>query len=274
MAGLTRGHLKAVHELLYHRKDKVAANAQWQTICAQLELSPPRQGKFLLFDGALRKELRQVAEAVTGYDLMSPLPEGDRNLYAKAGFLNEKVSPVKPNQGYVLLKGQIPGLPQLDPAVSVRLPLTSLALGALETLVVMENLDSFDSWHRYLVPAELQQATVLYRGHGTMAGSKALLAELPASVRLVAFTDLDPAGLRTAHAELKAQALLTPQLSSSLIKVSVRDDFNHQHEAQAYLEKAELGGWQALWERVKAAKLSIKQQHMLAQAVPLTLLQR
>ncbi|GAB3388433.1 DUF7281 domain-containing protein [Azotobacter armeniacus] len=66
-----------------------------------------------------------------------------------------------------------------------------------------------------------------------------------------------------------AGTLLMPALDEALLARGSREHFNRQHLAVRHLETAELGGWQGVWEEMKAARVSLKQQHMLALGVAL-----
>ncbi|WP_341501446.1 hypothetical protein [Gallaecimonas sp. GXIMD4217] len=275
MAGLGRKHLKAIHELLFDHKDLVTATATWREIIAHFELEPGQEGKRLVFDARQRQLLRELASRHFGFDPKAPLPTGDRQAYADHGSIDEKLAPQGPDRHHVLVKGALPGLPPLPPEASLRLPLSSLALDRIARVLVIENLDTFDLWRPGLGPDGLADALVLYRGHrGLAAGSKRLLQELPATGQVIVFTDLDPAGLRIAHTLPRADALLVPGLTEELLPMNNAAHFHRQHQASRYLDRADLEGWQGLWQEIKTGQLSIKQQHMLARSAELVLVKR
>jgi hypothetical protein len=184
---------------------------------------------------------------------------------------NEKIARERPNDRYVLVKGELPApLPRLTPELSLRVPLTALSLDAIRQVVVVENLDSFDDWHAFAAPTELADSLVLYRGHGGLAsGTRQLLSILPERISVTIFSDWDPTGLRIAQTLPRADVLLLPDLDERLLAKGSRAHFDRQHQAAQYLDHAALDGWGVVWEATKAAQVSIKQQHMLALGVRL-----
>jgi hypothetical protein len=178
---------------------------------------------------------------------------------------------------------------------------------SITQLVVVENLDSFDNIEQMNFDASFKAALAhtvfVYRGSGVhspvgckrllQAVSEALALDqaLAQSMAIIACTDLDPAGLQIAHLLKGCSALIAPTqlvtqsidplskssidaLGTSLLEKHINDvdDFEKQFRQQAYLDKAELGAWQALAQWVKANRVSIKQQHFLAHHIPLSLI--
>ncbi|HYQ37528.1 MAG TPA: hypothetical protein VER09_01165 [Pseudomonas sp.] len=275
MAGLSARHLQAIHTLLRNRGDTVPLNATWQQIQRVLEVGEPR-GKTLYFDADMLRVLRTEASRAAGSDLLANVPGGDRLHTARSGFIDEKLAPQRPDAGYVLVKGALPApLPQLAPELSLRVPLSSLELTAIEQVLVIENLDCFDNCHQYRLPEAAGRSLVVYRGHDAQAkGMLQLLSSLPPTTPIVCFPDYDPAGLGIALALPRCDALLVPELTPALLAKGSRDDFLEQYRSIRHLEGRELDGWQAVWEEMLGQQLSIKQQHMLALEAPLRLLPR
>ncbi|WPL17448.1 hypothetical protein Thiowin_02462 [Thiorhodovibrio winogradskyi] len=261
--------MQAVHRLLRDELDSVARSRTWDEIQQTFELGEPR-GRRLHFSSAHRHELRELAQRAWGFDPLVGVPEGDRRQVA-ASAIDEKIARERPNDRYVLVKGQLPAsLPRLTPEMSLRIPLTALHRDAISQVVVVENLDSFDDWHAFTAPAELADSLVLYRGHGGLAhGACQLLSILPEQISVAVFPDWDPAGLRIAHTLPRADALLLPELDHHLLAKGNREHFARQHLAAQYLDNAALGEWETVWDTMKAAQVSIKQQHMLALGRPL-----
>lgn len=274
MAGLTRSHQEAVHRLLRERQERVELRPIWRCLHAHFETGSA-DGRWLLFDRDSRETLRRLAALEWGFDPLQGIPDGTRLEVAAHG-INEKTARQRPDDGFVLVKGQLPApLPELPPQTSLRVSLAYLADAAIRQIVVIENLDSFDSWEQYPAPAELADALVLYRGHGGLArGTRHLLGSLVGSARVTVFGDYDPAGLAIAATLPGVSTVLVPELSDSLLRSGNRQHFQLQHRAARYLDSSELGGWQALWEEMKGHGLSIKQQHMLALGSELRLVAR
>jgi hypothetical protein len=264
MAGLSKRHMQAVHRLLREGLDSVARSPTWAEIQQAFELGETR-GRRLHFSAEQRRELRAQAKLAWGFDPLAGVPEGNRRQVA-ASAVDEKIARERPNDRYVLLKGELPApLPKLTPELSLRVPLTALHLDAINQVVVVENLDSFDDWHDFAAPDGLAGSLVLYRGHGGLArGTRQLLTILPKRIPVAVFTDWDPDGLRIAQTLPRADALLLPDLDESLLAKGSRAHFDRQHRAAHYLDSTALGGWSAVWNAMKGAEVSIKQQHMLA----------
>lgn len=274
MAGLSRAHQQAVHQLLREQPQRVAYGKVWQAIVRHFEVGSV-QGSWLYFDAAQRRALRGLATLDWGFDPLAGVPDGNR-LEVAAQAIDEKIARQRPDDLHVLVKGRLPApLPGLSPELSLRAPIANLPLAAIAQVLVVENLDSFDHWPRYSAPPELNDALVLYRGHGGLArGARRLLASLPDSVPVTLFTDYDPAGLAIATGVPRAEALLVPLLDDALLAKGSREHFQRQYRNARHLDSQNLGSWQGIWERMKAHGLSIKQQHMLALAAPLQLVKR
>ena len=264
MAGLSKRHMQLVHRLLRDELDSVKCSSTWDEIQQAFEMGEIR-GRRLHFNAEQRRELRALAQQAWGFDPRAGVPEGNRRQVA-ASVIDEKIARERPDDQHVLVKGELPApLPRLTPELSLRVPLAAINLDAISQLVVVENLDSFDDWHAFAAPAELAASLVLYRGHGGLArGTRQLLSILPEQIPVTVFPDWDPAGLRIAHTLPRADALLLPDLNEQLLAKGSRVHFTRQHQAVQYLDNAELGEWGAVWDRMKAAQVSIKQQHMLA----------
>ncbi|WP_349571668.1 DUF7281 domain-containing protein [Azotobacter salinestris] len=256
--------MQAVHRLLRERLERVELNSLWKPVHAAFEVGEAL-GNWLHFNREQREMLRELARRAWGFDPLEGIPDGTRREVA-ARSIDEKIARERPGDRHVLVKGRLPvPLPSLGPELSLRVPLAGLDLGAVVSVVVIENLDSFDDWHTYPAPAGLADSLVLYRGHGGLArGARRLLEMLPPSCEVTVFPDWDPAGLFIAQTLPRADTLLVPELGEALLALGSREHFDRQHLAARHLDAAELGGWQGIWEAMKAAQVSVKQQHMLA----------
>ncbi|MNM94285.1 hypothetical protein D3C81_1066830 [compost metagenome] len=274
MAGLSRIHQQAVHDLLRGRLERVALNATWRRIQVHFEVGT-FDGRWLQFDRQQREILRQLAQQEWGFDPLEGVPDGTR-LEVAGQAIDEKTARQRPDDSHVLVKGALPApLPLLSPELSLRVPLASLDLAAIAQVLVIENLDSFDDWQHYVAPIELAGSLLLYRGHGGLArGVHQLLNSLPASTRVIVFPDYDPAGLKIAATSPRATALLLPEPDEHLLAKGSRQHFDEQFQEARYLDGAELGSWQPVWDEMKARQVSIKQQHMLALGVRLRIVPR
>ncbi len=273
---LTRIHAKAVHNLLRNRLLDVPYNSTWQVIHRAFEVGQVERRR-LRFSPHERELLREEARRRFGWDLMNPPPDEDR-IQAAIQAIDEKLAPRRPDEGFVLAKGVLPFMaaaPTLPAQCALRVPVEHLDLAAIGTVLVVENLDCFDQIHRFALPDGLDASLVLYRGHNALTGgTRQLLQGLPALVPVAVFADFDPAGLAIAATLPHASHMLIPQLTPDLLAKGSREDFLGQHKESKQLDSLELGGWQAIWAEMKQAGVSIKQQHMLAQGVPLRCIAR
>jgi hypothetical protein len=166
------------------------------------------------------------------------------------------------------------GLPSLPQGCSIRVAVEDLNLSQLKCLVVIENQDCFDHWHLARIPKPLQETIAVYRGHdkSLATGAKQFLHKLNEDCKVVVFPDLDPAGLQIAMTTPGSQSLLIPKLTDELVNCGSEQDFLEQAKARQFLANRDLGGWAPVWQDLKARRRSIKQQHMLALQIPLTLI--
>lgn len=270
---LGKSHANAIHHLLRNQLLEVNYSGTWQDIHRAFELGRI-EGRRLKFTAHERELLRQEARREFGWDLIEPLPDGDR-IQAAAHARNEKLAAQRPSAGFVLVKGNLPsGLPSLPAGCSLRLPIEQLDLASLRCVLVVENQDCFDQLHRFALPELVGQALQVYRGHDAIAeGVRHLLQALPA-MPIMVFPDYDPAGLEIAATLPRATHLLVPELTGALLEKGSREDFLNQHRATTYLNRTELGGWAGVWQDMQATGVSIKQQHMLAFGAPLRCIAR
>ncbi len=256
--------MQAVHRLLRERLDKVPRSAVWEEIRRTFEVGEPR-GRDLYFGAGQHQLLREQCRSAWGFDPLDGVPQGNRREVA-ASAIDEKIARDRPDDRHVLIKGRLPEpLPSLASELSLRVPISGLNPDTIVQVVVIENLDSFDDWYAFRSPPELADALVLYRGHGGLArGTRNLLSVLPEHIPVTVFPDWDPAGLLIALTLPRADALLVPTLTDALLAKGSPEHFAGQHREARYLDKADPGGWQAVWDAMKAARISLKQQHMLA----------
>jgi DNA topoisomerase VI subunit A len=96
---------------------------------------------------------------------------------------------------------------------------------------------------------------------------------------IIAFTDLDPAGLQIAHTLIGVTHSVVPQLALTapaellaIAQINSTDDFDKQAKQMKYLQNAELKHWQKLAVWLNQHRISIKQQHLLQHRLELVLL--
>lgn len=273
MARLTRRHKELVHKLLRERKTVVNLTAAWEQIYTHFEVGKV-VAKQLRFTPQDRNELQALAHREWGFDPLQGVPDGSR-VEVAAHSCDDKLATEHPDEHYVLIKSArtslvSAGISSLPPGCSLRIQVDQLDFHAIDSVVIIENLDSFDLWQQYQMPENLQTTLTVYRGHDGLAkGVKSLLKCLLPHTSIVVFPDLDPAGLQIACTTPGVTHLLIPEQSPQLIRKNNKQDYHRQYRQIKYLEAAHLGGWQSTWNEMKKNQTSIKQQHMLAFATPL-----
>lgn len=272
MARLTKVHANLIANALRKRIGKVSFSANWQKIFAELEVgSVDESGRALLFSAAQLHQLNQMSMVYFGSELLKDSFEGTRAEVAKHSRY-EKLAEIAPDEQYVLLKPQ-PFYMNLPVEYSLRIPLANVIqlfesqTATITHLVIVENLDAFDCWHQFSVDESFSNALVVYRGHnGLSKGLSVLLELLPESVTVVAFVDVDPAGIQIALTTPRVTQLLAPSieaLSSLVVTASSTEDYTAQYKQLKYIQH-QSEEWQPLQQFIIEHKVSIKQQHLLA----------
>jgi len=326
MASVTQSQLQVLARAAKQLLPRVAFNASWKKLYRLWEIGEiDGAEKYLYLTANDYVLLRKMAQIETGLDILALDFDMPRQQMSQSS-ANEKYANINPDADYVLIK-LAPKLTQshvaelaADSVVDVITALNSslrvkvdnaVALCQrlnISQLIVVENLDSFDNVFAYSFSTNLQaiidNSMVLYRGSHdySPAGRKRffhLIARL--KVNVIAFTDLDPAGLMIANTLESCHSMIVPQLILespdellTLEQVNSSDDFYKQHKQWAYLkgllsqqastirvdEHSSSGvtsrvycpQWLALVHWLGRNNVSIKQQHMLAKSLSLSLL--
>lgn len=277
MARLTKIHANLIGTVLKNRSVKVRFSGNWQAIYVELEVgSPDESEKYLLFNATQLLQLNEMSRSYFGCDLLTTSFEGTRSEVAKHSRF-EKLATIAPDEQYVLIKA--PSFyPELPAEYSLRVPLNNITRllaspdNIITHVVVVENLDIFDCWHQFSLDAELISALVVYRGHNGLAkGVSRLLERLPAGVEVIAFVDIDPAGIQIALTTPKVSKILAPEIDALtllLTSSSASEDFDKQFQQVKYMQQHK-NDWPRLQGFIVQQRASIKQQHLLAFNLPL-----
>lgn len=153
-----------------------------------------------------------------------------------------------------------------SPQCNIEVDVNALNIACYDTLVVVENRDSFNDWHKFSKPNVLGDALVVYRGDKTHSKAcKTLrtrwLVEKP-QAPMVYFGDLDLAAIRIALSG-GYQGLLLPcddWLTSHLIRQHYCDN---QLRFRDKLYQHCPVGWRALLELMHVQQAGLRQQWML-----------
>ncbi|MCF1428033.1 MAG: hypothetical protein LPH21_10435 [Shewanella sp.] len=278
---LTRRQYQLVCNAVRKCAPRVSYSAAWQALGRQLDL-PLEQwlgmGNKLELDRERRALLCAGIKSLYGFDPLFDELDGDR-LTLAGKTANEKLAPVLPEQSRVLVRtsGVALELPVEDG--SLRLPINQalelIAKLQLIWVIVVENLDVFDIWQPALETLADGPGLLVFNGgqqQYSAKGVKAFLQECP--VPAYAFGDLDPAGLAIAWHLPQIRGFISARDLANLPTIphiSHSVDYDAQHNQAQFIRTTDLRGWQPLAELVLAHRLSIKQQHLLAHRLPLTL---
>jgi hypothetical protein len=120
--------------------------------------------------------------------------------------------------------------------LNLELDIRTLDLLLFDYLVVVENRDCFNQWHRYQIPSSLSRVLVIYRGHDKYhsTGCKALKSRWFAdkgNKGQVYFGDFDLDGLAIAiDSNIPYQYLLLPEMAALTMQL----DPLHYDEKNAF----------------------------------------
>ncbi|MGI2171336.1 DUF7281 domain-containing protein [Shewanella sp. MF05960] len=314
MASLSQSQLQLMARAAKQLLPRVTFNAGWKKLYQLWQIGEPDGAEKYLYlthkDYAL---LREMAQNNSGLDILALDFDVPRQQMSQLS-ANEKYANISPDADYVLIK-LAPNIVQslfstsaVDSVVEVLTVLgSSLRLKVdaavalcqqlkITQLIVVENLDSFDNLFAYSFTPELQpiidNCMVLYRGsHDYSPAGRKHFLHLIAALKLdvIAFTDLDPAGLMIANTLEHCHSMIVPQwvleAPDKLLAISQINsvsDFDKQHKQSAYLNNILSQGtvasvvftpqWVSLIQWLSRNRVSIKQQHMLAKSLSLSLL--
>jgi hypothetical protein len=185
---------------------------------------------------------------------------------------NEKQGKIKPTQHLVLAavtqKTALDAMQQhlyTCQQVNIELDVTRLNLDSFESLVVVENRDSFNDWFEYQPYTNLSKPLVIYRGdkHHSTACKTLLKSCLSAQSNKPAiyFGDFDLAALRIAVSAGYTQLLLPAyaRLAAQAIKQ------HYPSNQEKYLTKLQRDcptGWQPLLHLMGNKRAGLRQQKM------------
>lgn len=275
MVSLTPQQFRLLKNAVKKRSSKIKLTPNWKAIYRELEIGQLDESeKHLLFTSQDLADLRQLVRDCSGLDLFYDDLNVDR-MAMSAKSHNEKLAKIRPEADYVLIKylgfGSSPI--GISTRTSLRIPLDEAQKHCHElnvaAILVVENLDVFDVIHQARLPEELSRIMVIYRGsgHHSPIGVRQFLQAMAGKMPIIAFTDLDPAGLQIAHTLTGMTHCIVPQLAlfapSELLaipQINSADDFAKQAPQAKYLQSADLKNWQQLSRWLTQQRISIKQQ--------------
>jgi hypothetical protein len=191
---------------------------------------------------------------------------------------NEKIAKISPSEFMVLSactdvrlckdSQLIYGLTEIPPQINIEIDIRYLDLSLFNYLIVIENLDSFNDWHQYILNKKLSNALIVYRGD-KKGHSKACQAlkkrwlDEKGYYGQIFFGDFDVAGLAIAiDSKVAYQQVLLPELSyikKHLDTLQYKDNYAYSRR-NLFNECPEK--WQFLLKILLENKASLRQQNM------------
>ncbi|QIZ76382.1 DUF7281 domain-containing protein [Ferrimonas lipolytica] len=268
---LTRSMVKQVDKLRRDPSGRAKLNVNLNKLHLQFEF-----GSTVLEHGYLRytpEQLAQLEREITALGGFADSREvaqrcGDRHQMAGISS-QEKLAAHTPSHDKIYYR---PGADDLvhwglaNDRVDMSLRIAWQQLPPLTSVLLVENLDSFDCIRQYPLTDELAKLPVIYRGHGIDAKAvKALLAARP-QLKVIWFGDWDPKGLLLA-VEFGAGAIVLPASFDKL--KGDPHKWLQQDRQQQQLEQVANHAIKPIWQQLKPHKTCWMQQQVLAQKVPL-----
>ncbi|MCW8091452.1 DUF7281 domain-containing protein [Alteromonas sp. ASW11-130] len=237
------------------------------------------KGKKFIFSAQSKAKLKQIIQLHEPDLLMLPI-EGQSRLGFSAVSKFEKSAPIKPESETVLFthhEGRFDCIQtgaRLPVGCSIRASFCAIQFSKVKNVVLVENLDIFDQWHKVNWPGKCDQTIAVYRGHerSISKGVRHFLAVLPPSVQVIAFCDYDPQGMKIALTLPRVSALLLPELQKTVLEKYNRIDlWKNQQAAVNFLRNHDLFGQiEPIKVLTDAHKpIALLQQAILANAVNL-----
>ncbi|MEP1446544.1 MAG: hypothetical protein ABJK37_10590 [Paraglaciecola sp.] len=265
------------HKLLFDEKAVANTSSVLYEIldwCDNLEFQP---GKWLKFDKHYRFDIdyiAQINQTLLDEKYASIFDDFSQDTHRSAAQRNpnEKQGQLKPTQHLVLaaitdsaMLGVVQQSFYSSRQINIELDVQHLNLGAFDSLVVVENRDSFNDWFDFKRNVKLPKTLVVYRGdqHHSKACKTLIMNWLTTQKYKPAiyFGDYDLAGLRIAVSAGYTHILLPEYnwLSRQLISQHYPDN---QQKYLARLEKDCPMGWQSLLLLLREKRAGLRQQKM------------
>lgn len=237
-------------------------------------------GKGFIFSSTSKEQLRKDIElSYPRLNMRAGLFKQQDRVAVIQQTNNDKLADIKPGDQYLLVKcpaafevqGQSLNLPA---GLSLRLAVQDINVNQFSSIIIVENLDVFDVWHKVTLPEDMPHSLIVYRGHdnATAKGLTLLLATLAPTIEVMMFADLDPKGLEIAYTTPRVNAVLAPELDDIqkiLLSYSQPDTYVKQQNSVTFLTKQSPSAWQGLLDVVIKNKLAVMQQVFVALNLPL-----
>lgn len=214
MPDLNKTQLSSIARVLRLGSAEVKCGQFWASIHSEFGIGRRVGGKLLL-TALDRQSLKELSQKWSGLDLLKDSLTGSRMDLAGRGATNEKLGKERPLRNRVVCTSL--GAPiyfegremEAVPGVEYRLDYRGVDFSRYWAVLVIENHEVFVAAEKIIW--EHQSVLVLYRGHDdSAAATNSCLSCLPKSVRVIIFSDPDPAGLTIINSYGPATHALVP----------------------------------------------------------------
>ncbi|WP_435276063.1 hypothetical protein ACMAZF_03315 [Psychrobium sp. nBUS_13] len=157
---------------------------------------------------------------------------------------------------------------ETPPQINIELDIHTIDLSRYDYLIVVENRDSFNQWHRYKVSLDITRPLVVYRGHDkyhskACAGLKSRWLQEKGAAGQVYFGDFDVHGIGIAvDAKVAYQHLLLPEiqwLKQHLIQLHYRQ--SQTYDERFFSQRCPIA-WQSILSLIFDSQAALRQQWM------------
>jgi len=214
MPDLTRSQLAALSRVLREGRNLVSANALWSMLHCQYGIGQLTGTKIVL-SATDRKTVLDLVQKWTGLNVLTDSLVGSRTDLAGRGAVNEKLGMERPLASRVVCTAlgaplHFDGKPmEVFPEVEYRLDYRRLTLTHYSAILVIENHEAFLAADK--INWSHESVLVLYRGHDdSVTAVSRCLADAPRGMKIIYFTDPDPAGIGIIRDAIAATHALVP----------------------------------------------------------------
>jgi len=282
---MSASEYNAISHMLRAHKTEVTVSDVWRRINGTTSLGS-LVGKKLFFTRDELEGLRRYGRSITGLD---PLLEdlGGNRIEVAEKTSNEKHSgeAVFGRMVSVVTKGRsvLPLRGECQDASAPANVVLSVAVADIDhdrlkaqKIVISENGSTITAGHLLTLPREWSDALVIYRGNGRDKRHVSSIVASQPSENIAFLHDFDPAGLSEAAGKGKGVVIIpSPEYLHSLDEQSLSNVnqpavFNRQAALFKTLSTRVSGdAWQSILALMKAKRVAIMEEHMIAHALPL-----
>ena len=278
-----RMSLKVIYKALSAGSERVSENKTWNHLNREYGIGR-KDGNEYILSAQEHFDLRKIVEQETGLDLLSDQYLNDNTLSRTESarqLKDEKLLSTAVRSGHIEVRSDTGTVGNYTHSRHgyTGLKVDELLNEFIETIIVIENRDTFLSLSVSVLPGCFESAkpVYLYRGDNQVCPGavKQYLEQTKASVFY--FGDFDAKGLEIALAMPKVQGLILPDQtqtdSKSLQKLSKSDAFYAQQPSLLSLLNKNIP--LLLREYLMLMndwKLAVTQEHLIARHIPLVLL--